>query len=183
MPPADMERLVQELQVHQIELEMQNEELKRAQSEIAESREKYVDLYDFAPVGYFSFDRNGVITEANLTGASLSASNATHLIGKPFSPFVSPPHRESFSPIAAGRRRPGGRKSASCCIQRKDGSLVPVLMESIAASDKAGNLTIRSAVTDITERKRAGGRVLRYQLLARHGRDIILFVRRADGPS
>ena len=50
---------------------MQNEELKKGPIQAAESREKYVDLYDFAPVGYFSFDRNGVITEANLTGASL----------------------------------------------------------------------------------------------------------------
>ena len=90
MLPADVERLVHELQVHQIELEMQNEELKRAQAEIAESREKYVDLYDFAPVGYFSFDQNGIITEMNLPAASLVGIERTLGIGSP-SLFYQPP--------------------------------------------------------------------------------------------
>ena len=182
MPPADVERLVQELQVHQIELEMQNEELKRAQSDIAESREKYVDLYDFAPVGYFSFDRKGVITEVNLTGASLIGIERSHLIGKPFSLFVSPQDRISFPCIVEDAE---DRTAEKCelLIQRKDGSLVPVLMESVAVSDRTGNVTIRSAVTDITEHKRMEEDLKRYELLARHSRDIILFVRRHDGPS
>ena len=63
--------LVHELQVHQIELEMQNEELRRGQEEIEESRLKYSDLYDFSPVGYFTFSPAGEIVEVNLTGASL----------------------------------------------------------------------------------------------------------------
>ncbi len=181
MLPADMERLVQELQVHQIELEMQNEELKRAQSEAAESREKYVDLYDFAPVGYFCFDRKGVITEANLTGASLVGVERTHLIGKPFSPLVGPQDRDVFFTHRRTTQKTGHSEKCELLIRRKDGSSVPVLMESIAASDAAGNVIIRSAVTDIAERKALEDELRRYQLLARHSRDIILFVRRADG--
>ncbi len=67
----DVKKLIHELQVHQVELEMQNHELRRAQEEIEESRSKYSDLYDFAPVGYFTFSQTGEIVEVNLTGASL----------------------------------------------------------------------------------------------------------------
>ena len=155
MLPADAKRLVHELQVHQIELEMQNEELQSAQSEIAESREKYVDLYDFAPVAYFSFDRNGVITEANLTGASIVGIERAYLIGKPFSPFVSPQDRDIFYTHCRTTQKTGQAEKCDLLIQRKDGSRIPVLMESIAVSDAMGNTTIRSAVTNIAERKQA----------------------------
>ena len=67
----DTERLLYELQVHQIELEMQNEELRRASDQMESEREKYSDLYDFAPVGYLTLNREGEIHEANLTGATL----------------------------------------------------------------------------------------------------------------
>jgi PAS domain S-box-containing protein len=181
MGPADMERLVHELHVHQVELEMQNEELKRAHSKIAESREKYIDLYDFAPVGYFSFDGNGVITEANLTGTSLIGIERSHLIGKPFSLFVSRQDRDIFSVHRRNTQKTGRTEKCELLLQRKDGSLVPVLMESVAAADRTGNVAIRCAVTDITEHRRTEEDLKRYELLARHSRDIILFVRRHDG--
>ena len=152
--PADLERLIHELEVHQIELEMQNEELQSAQQVIAESREKYVDLYDFAPVGYFSFDRNGVITEANLTGASMVGIERASLIGKPFSLFLNPSYGDIFFTHRRKTRQTGQVGRCELLIQRKDGSLVPVLMESVIVADTTGNTTIRSAVTDITEHKR-----------------------------
>ena len=68
---AETQRLVHELQVHQIELEMQNEELQTARDEVASGLEKYSDLYDFAPVGYLTLDPEGRVLEANLTCASL----------------------------------------------------------------------------------------------------------------
>ena len=152
MYQADLEGLVHELQVHQIELEMQNEELKRSQSEIEESREKYVDLYDFAPVAYFSFDRNGVITDLNLTGASLFGIERSRLVGKPFSLFVSPQHRDIFFAHHHKTRKASQVERCELLIQRKGGSLVPVLMESMTTSDKTGNTIVRSAITNITER-------------------------------
>ena len=71
IPSADVQSIVHELQVHQIELEVQNDELRRAQQELAASREKYFDLYDLAPVGYVSLNEKGIILESNLTAASM----------------------------------------------------------------------------------------------------------------
>jgi PAS domain-containing protein len=68
---ADTQRLLHELEVHQIELEMQNDELQRTRNELEVALAKYTDLYDFAPVGYFSIDESGAILEVNLTGAVL----------------------------------------------------------------------------------------------------------------
>ena len=66
-----VQRLVHELEVHQIELEMQNAEIRHARDEAESALEKYTDLYDFAPVGYFTLDHEGIIRSVNLTGASL----------------------------------------------------------------------------------------------------------------
>ena len=88
-----------ELQVHQIELEMQNEELRRAQETIAESRDRYADLYDFAPVGYFTLDPQGLILEVNLTGARLLGAPRDSLLRKPFILFVAPGTARPSRPI------------------------------------------------------------------------------------
>ena len=63
MPPEDIQQLIHELQVYQLELEMQNEELRRTQLQLAEAHDKYFDLYDFAPVGYFTLDKNAHVVE------------------------------------------------------------------------------------------------------------------------
>ena len=89
MTAADVQRLVQELQVHQIELELQNQELREAQLHLAESRDRYSDLYEFAPVGYLSLGGDGVIREANLTAAGLLARERPLLIGQKLSTFVA----------------------------------------------------------------------------------------------
>ncbi len=70
--PAEIRSLIHELNVHQIELEMQNEELRRAQEELAKSRDEFANLYDTAPVGYFTLDKHGVILRANPTGVAAS---------------------------------------------------------------------------------------------------------------
>jgi PAS domain S-box-containing protein len=85
MPPEDILELVHELKVRQVELEMQNEELLRAQETITETGNRYADLYDFAPVGYVTLDPQGLIVEVNLTGAGLLEVPRDRLLQKPFS--------------------------------------------------------------------------------------------------
>ena len=84
-----MRRLVHELQVHHVELEMQNEELRQAREALEVSRNKYAELYNFAPVGYFAFDAHGLIREVNLAGAQLLGIERQLLANKPFSHYIA----------------------------------------------------------------------------------------------
>jgi diguanylate cyclase (GGDEF)-like protein/PAS domain S-box-containing protein len=86
--PAETRHLLHELEVHQIELEMQNEELRRAQEELEESRARYFDLYDLAPVGYLTLSEQGLILEANLTAAKLLGAEKSQLVKKPVTRFI-----------------------------------------------------------------------------------------------
>ncbi len=85
----DTQRIIHELEVHQIELEIQNEELRQIQEELEQSRNKYAELFDFAPVGYFTFDAGGVIRELNLAAASLLGKPRRLLTNTPFSNFIA----------------------------------------------------------------------------------------------
>ncbi len=95
-PPAeqDARRMVHELEVHRIELEMQNEELKQARGELERQVEKYSDLYNFAPVGYFTLDNAGTIREANLSGARLLGIERSRLKGRRLGSFLRAESRE-----------------------------------------------------------------------------------------
>ena len=92
-----LHELMHELKVHQIELEMQNEELRRVQVELEESRDRYVDLYEFAPVVYFTLTREGMIAEANLTGANLLGTERRTLLKRRFAGFVAIGSRDHWN--------------------------------------------------------------------------------------
>lgn len=92
--PTDV--LTHELLVHKVELEMQLEELRRAHIAMEESRDRYVDLYDFAPVGYLTISRDGLIDEINLTGASLLGVNRSQLVNRRFSKYVAAHARDRW---------------------------------------------------------------------------------------
>lgn len=96
---ADTRRLLHELQVHQIELEMQNEELQTARNEMEAGMVKYSELYDFAPVGYFTLNRGGVICECNLAGASLLGLARATVVKRRFAAFVLTEHRPAFEAL------------------------------------------------------------------------------------
>ena len=94
---ADAQQILHELQVHQIELELQNEELKQSKAEVDAGREKYTDLYDFAPVGYYTLTADGTIQLVNFMGASLVGIERSQLIGRRFGLLVSSEHRPIFN--------------------------------------------------------------------------------------
>jgi len=93
--PEDAAAIVHELRVHQTELEVQNEELRRAQFELEAQREKYFELFDLAPVGYLALDAAGIARDANLTAARLLGVERQQLVGQPFSAFVLAADRDA----------------------------------------------------------------------------------------
>jgi PAS domain S-box-containing protein len=148
--------LVHELEVHQIELEMQNDELRRVLAELEESRSRYSDLYDFAPVGYFVFDRNGVILELNLTGAVLLGSERAGLIKKPFRLFVAGDFQDQFYLHRKKVFDTGVKQTCEIKLTRKDGSQFYGLLESKAVADgKGDSVRCRTIISDITKRREA----------------------------
>ena len=154
---AEVRRQTAELGVQQIELQAQNEELRTAQVELEASRRNYADLYNFAPLGYFTLDTNGIILEVNLAGANLLGIDKQFLLNKPFSVFIAGP---DDSEVLRRHRKTTytsqNRQSCDLALKRKDGSIFYTHLESIAVENidgKAGY--IRTAVIDITERKRA----------------------------
>ncbi|MCE8423484.1 MAG: PAS domain-containing protein [Candidatus Methanoperedens sp.] len=152
---GDAQSLIHELEVHQIELEMQNEELRTAQKELEDARNRYSDLYDFAPVGYFTFDENGLILEVNLRGANKLGRERGNLIKKPFSLYVAPEHKDAFY---SHLREVFDTETQTTCELRlvdKKGHKFDALLESIPVHDSDGNLLARTAMSDTTERKRA----------------------------
>jgi diguanylate cyclase (GGDEF)-like protein/PAS domain S-box-containing protein len=164
-PSQDIQRTIHELQVHQLELEMQNEELRRAHEEIEESRSKYADLYDFAPLGYFTFDKNGIILESNLAGATLLKRERGVLIKKPFSIFIHPKHRNTFYLHAREVFETMARQTCEIILQLKPDTQTYiqkyVQLESIPARDNKGSFSLlRTAISDISDRKLAEGRLL-----------------------
>jgi PAS domain-containing protein len=102
MAEQDYQVLVQELQVHQVELEMQNEELREAKGQLGESLAKYSDLYDFAPVGYLTLNREGLILEANLTLAAELGIERGRLIETPLWLYAAPPDRAKLRSPRSG---------------------------------------------------------------------------------
>jgi diguanylate cyclase (GGDEF)-like protein/PAS domain S-box-containing protein len=151
----EMQELAQELGTHQIELEMQNEELRQAQGELEASRSRYADLYDFAPITYLTLDKDGLIREVNLTGAGLLGVDRRRLINKPFSVFVIKDDRDTLREHLRDTFRMESQQITEVRIKRKDGSVVVAQLQSVAAEGNDGDFpSCRTAAIDITERKR-----------------------------
>lgn len=147
-------RLNHELQVHQIELEMQNDELRKAQTEIEKSRHKYSDLYDFAPVGYVTLDEKGVIEEINLTGAKMLGTDRTFLIGKPFITFLRRTDLKIFMDYLEKSFKTEEMTRVEMTLSPR-GGILPVQMTSVPVRVEGKTPRLRAVISDITERKRA----------------------------
>ena len=107
-PARPAEDLLHELQVHQIELEMQNDELRRSQVALEASRDRYLDLYEFAPVGYLTVTAAGLIFEVNLTGATLLHVERKKLLQRRFAHFIAPGDRDRWHRLFIGALKHDG---------------------------------------------------------------------------
>ena len=145
-------RLLHELQVHQIELELQNAELLQVRDEVESALEKYTDLYDFAPISYFTLDQDGVIRAANLTAAGFFGLERSQLLGRRFGLFIVNEHRQVFSEFLWKVFTSQGKESCEVGLLTVNKSSLSVQIEAISLG--AGQ-ECRIAVIDITRRKQA----------------------------
>ncbi|MBB1318900.1 PAS domain S-box protein, partial [Shewanella sp. SR43-4] len=151
-PSSDYEakKMLHELQVHQIELEMQNEELKQAR--ITERLYyRYTELFEFAPIAYFVFDLNGMISQVNLRGASLLGIDRDHLVGKPFSHYVTAQYREIFKRCLGKAFSGSGIQSCEVLGQVSNNTL----WLDIEANLGITGTDCLAAMIDISDRKQA----------------------------
>jgi len=149
---VETQRLVQELQIHQIELEMQNEELKQARDLTEVERERYLDLYHFAPVGYLTLDRDGLIRQVNLAGACLLGTERSRLAGRRFGSFVSPADLAAFNAFLKKVFEKGDKQCGDVALGEPGRRRLDVHLEATATGD---GRECRMAVLDVTERKKA----------------------------
>jgi PAS domain S-box-containing protein len=156
-----IQRLVHELEVHQIELEMQNAELRQAREELELSRNKYLELYDFAPIGYFTFDMQGRIREVNLTGAKLMGVERQGLINKSFAGFIADAEgKENFLKHCQTVLQKTEEQTSEIRLKKKEGTYFWAHLQSQAAEntgEKAGD--IRTMIMDITGHKKVAEKI------------------------
>ena len=152
MTPEEMCSIIHELRVHQVELSMQNNALQEAQLELEASRDRYADLYDFAPVGYLTLDRDGFILDANLTVARELSRERSVLIGKPFVTYIAPEDRDKF--FLHERRVFQSEERQSCDIRLEQPNGANIRLESITSKDSLGNKVMRTSLIDITRQKK-----------------------------
>ncbi len=171
MPLKDVQQLVHELQVFQVELEMQNEELRRTQMELEAACDRYVDLYDFSPAGYLTLDASGTIVEANLRAGLLLGINRKDLIEQPLSRFVASEDQDRLHRHYQEVLKTGTRQTCEVRVRKEAAGVCCLHLESLAVHEEPGRITHwRTALLDITERKEAEAALYKrereYHLLA-----------------
>lgn len=148
---SDPQRLLHMLQVHQIELELQNEHLREVQGEVDEALERFADFYDFSPVGFFTLESSGVIARVNLTGARLLGQERGRLIGTRFSEFVAEADRPVFSEYL--RSMFADRRRQDCELKLIGNGQASAVVQ-IAATLSPDRAECRAVVVDISAQKR-----------------------------
>ena len=183
IPVKDMQRLIHELQIYQIELKIQNDELRRTQMEIEAARGCYMDLYDFSPAGHLTLDTSGTIVEANLMAGTLLGINRKKLIGQSLAHFIASDDQDIFHRHGQEVLKTGTRQTCQVHLQIQTGASSCVHIESLAGHDEPGQITHwRMALLDITERKRAEDALResehRYRHLVNSAVDVIFTARK-----
>jgi PAS domain S-box-containing protein len=150
----DVQRLVHLLQVHQIELEHQNQELRITQEELEVSRNKYVNLFDFSPIPYFTLNSNGIIKEVNLSAGKMFVLERSKLIGKRFITYVRPDGTDIFNTFMGAVFNSPVKHSCELEVINKDKRMFHVLLEGLVIDDALEpDKKCQVAVIDLTEYK------------------------------
>ena len=147
----DNQKLIHELQVHQIELEMQNEELKLAYKRTENAMEKYVDLYDFAPSGYITLSKEGDIMDLNFVAATLLGIERVQLKNTRFGVYVSPDSLETYNQIFVETFLHNKKETAELSLRTKSDKPMFVHVDALVSQNT--NLCLITLI-DITERKK-----------------------------
>jgi len=156
MSPEKMAGLIHDLQVHQVELKMQNDELRQIQGELEKTRDRYGHLYDFAPVGYFTVSQDGVIHEANLTIAVMLGIDRSTLIGQPFTRFLLRDDQDTFYKHQQRLLEMETPQSCELRLVKKDDQEFYARLECTVFKNKGNDLKqIRITASDVTDRKQA----------------------------
>jgi PAS domain S-box-containing protein len=147
-------QVLHELRVHQIELEMQNDELQKAQFELENSKKRYFDLYNMAPVGYCTLNDQGLITEANLTSSLLLGTNQNDLIGQSLSHFVFKDDQDLYYFYKKEIIKNQMPKDLEIRMVKNDGTSFWGRMEGTKTLGEEGAQTIRIALSDVSKREK-----------------------------
>lgn len=147
--------LVHELRVHQIELEMQNETLRVSQLALEVARDRYADLYEFAPIGYLTLTAEGMIAEINLTAVTLLGTTRDQLLNKSLRGFMLESDRDRWIRHLLHVRKRGVNLGVELQLRREDGSLFYALLDCMVNRFGSDEAQVRVAMSDISERKRA----------------------------
>jgi PAS domain S-box-containing protein len=155
-PEASPRELLHELQVHQVELELQNEELRRAQLELEAARDQYRELYDFAPVGYLAIDAGGCLTGINLAGAAMLGRDRAELVSRRFTSYVAPRDQPRWEHHFMQARTAPALQLIELQVEPFGRKPFPAqLICRTSAPGADGPSGLRVALLDITDRRRA----------------------------
>jgi PAS domain S-box-containing protein len=149
----EVQRLLHEIERHQNELERQNEELRASQRHLEAYRDRYVDLYDFAPLGYVTLDEDGFVQEINLAGAKLLDADREKLTGFAFSDYVAAKSRETFAKHLKECVRERREVTSELLLATHAGQAISVQLRSIPITGPLDDTLCKTAITDITERR------------------------------
>ena len=156
LPEVDAQRLIHELQVHQIELEMQNEELQRTRAEVETALQRYSEVYDFAPVGYLLLDHLGVILQANLTGANMLEVHRADLVGRRLAVYLAEAERAALNAFVARVFATHTKQACEVALnQAERGERSNCLFVRLEGSLSFNGRECRVTMIDVTERKQA----------------------------
>ena len=161
---TNLKQVEENLRLHQVELEMQAEELRQAHVALEKSRDKYLDLYEFAPVGYLTLTDKGIITSVNLTGATLLGVVRSALIRAPLSKYIAENDSGQWYQYFRNVIKQDTQQTCTLTFTRGDGTPFPALLESVRLTGGEGAATVRMIISDNTEQKRAESEI--QQLLA-----------------